>query len=357
MGSTRRLRLRFLAVLSGGVLLGSLPLACSGETEARQLQTTTCSSGARTMKQCFEPGSTHFNVGNTPMPPPTPTPRFDANNCQVRDQVSDGCCNPAEAGPELIDGQCCYGFCTGSCCGRPLFVDGEARVAPVAARGDWSELVEVEASGLAPGERQELARQWLADAQLEHASIASFARFTLDLLAFGAPAELLALAQRAMADEIAHARLCFGLASVYAGEPLGPGPLNLAGVSPSSSLATAAAAAVREGCINETIAALAAEQQLGRAVDPGVQAVLARIARDEAEHAELAWRFVCWALQTGDASVANAVRAALQAQPPPAAGDERNELAAHGRLSASELAQISRAAWREVITPCAHALS
>jgi hypothetical protein len=68
--------------------------------------------------------------------------------------------------------------------------------------------------------RVELARAWLADASLEHASIASFARFTLLALSFGAPADLLAEAQHAALDEVAHAQLCFGLASRYAGSPL-----------------------------------------------------------------------------------------------------------------------------------------
>jgi hypothetical protein len=47
---------------------------------------------------------------------------------------------------------------------------------------------------------------------MEHASVAAFARFTLDLLALGAPADLVQSAQQALGDEIAHAELCFGLA-------------------------------------------------------------------------------------------------------------------------------------------------
>src|SRR6185503_11815124 len=113
----RVLRLRFLAVLSGGMALGAVPLACnSADAEKEDLQPS-CSSGSP-MVECYPPGSTHFNVGNVPNPPPLPTPHFDANNCQVREEVSTGCCIAASTGPELIDGQCCYGFCGGACCGR-----------------------------------------------------------------------------------------------------------------------------------------------------------------------------------------------------------------------------------------------
>src|SRR6185295_854994 len=91
--------------------------------------------------RCFDPATTHFNIGNAPTdtPPPNPPPEFDANRCQVRAQVYDGCCNPAVTGPSFEKGQCCYGFCTGLCCGRPLFVAGEARVALSVSRDDWLE--------------------------------------------------------------------------------------------------------------------------------------------------------------------------------------------------------------------------
>jgi len=357
MTEARLLRARFMAVLAGGVALGALPLACNSVDASKEDVKPSCSSGSPEV-QCFAPGTTHFNTGESLDPPPPPTAQFDANNCQVREQVRDGCCIAATTGPELIDGECCYGFCTGVCCGRPLCIDGEARVAPVVTRRDWAEPLEVELAGLSARERATLALEWQKDAQLEHASVASFARFILDLLAFGAPAELVEAAQRAMSDEIEHARLCFGLASAYGGVPLGPSALNLQGVAPSGSLAAAAAAAVREGCINETIAALAATRQVERASDPTVRAVLARIARDEANHAELAWRFVHWALTTGGAVVRASVQAALRAHPPRVASlADESPLHSHGRLTPPELDAIAIAAWTEVIAPCGAALA
>src|SRR6185503_716009 len=106
-----------------------------------------------------------------------------------------------------------------------------------------------------------------ADAQLEHASIASFARFVLVLLAVGAPADLVAGAQQALADEVEHARACFSLASRFAETPLGPAPLRIDGALEAPTLARAAADAVVEGCIGETLAAAQAAAQLEVAVD------------------------------------------------------------------------------------------
>jgi hypothetical protein len=334
----------------------SKPPSATG-SPAKAALTPSCGSSEGEVT-CFAPGSTHFNVGNVRAPGPGPKATFDAHGCQVQTEVRNSCCNPAKSGPAFIDGQCCYGFCTGVCCGRPLVVEGVARVAPVTQRPDWTEPLQVDLSGLSARQREELAQQWLADARLEHASIASFARFTLDLLAFGAPPDLVEACQRAAADEIRHARACFALASTYAGVTWGPGPLDMRGVTVSATLAEAAACALREGCINETTAALTAARQAELATDPVVREVLARIAHDEATHAELAWRFVAWAISVDGDAVRSALAAALA--PPaeeshPAASEL--DLQPHGRLLASSKAEIARAAWADVIAPCASAWS
>ncbi len=332
MAATRRLRNRLLALLSGGVLTGPFT-ACSSDEDPNSLSAR-C-SGRHSATQCFEPGTTHFNPGNIPgdAAPQTPTPVFDRNNCQVLEQVRDDCCNAAVTGPDFVNGQCCYGFCTGSCCGRPLLVDGAPLLPPLVLRDDWLDEVAVTLEGDAV-DREGAGKAWLEDARMEHASIASFARFTLDLLAHGAPAELLVLAQRALGDEIRHARVCFAVASAYLGRKLGPGPLALAGVRPSTSLAAAAAAAVREGCIGETMAALALEERARGAPTPELRTLIAGIAADEADHSELAFRFVDWALCTGGAGVRAAVAAAFFSARPSSPSP----------------------AWDDVIAPCARAL-
>jgi hypothetical protein len=262
-------------------------------------------------------------------------------------------------GPELKDGKCCYGFCTGACCGRPLFVEGHALVANVIDRSDWLDPKVLAGSAATANavERSQLAEAWLEDARMEHASIASFARFVLDLLAFGAPAELVEQASRAMDDEIRHARTCFAIAAAYSGVARGPGPLPLAGVTSSTTLAEAASAAFREGCIGETIASLTLSRQASTARSPGLRTLLESIAEDEARHAELAWKFVRWALASGGKSVRAAVEDALQGAHSHA-GSASSMAAAreHGRLGPGDFEQVSAQAWREIIDPCARAL-
>ncbi|MCX4239699.1 ferritin-like domain-containing protein [Paraliomyxa miuraensis] len=264
------------------------------------------------------------------------------------------------------DGQCCRLLeGTENCCdGRPFIVGEVARIAPTIDRADWCGAVAgPRLDGLDPRARAELAAAWQADASMEHASIASFARFILHLLALGAPPELVAEAQRALADEIEHARQCFALASAYGGRPVGPGPLAVHdALDGPVTLVTAAVAAVREGCIGETMAAYQAEVAAARATDPAVRAVLSAIAEDEARHAALAWRFVTWALAQGDAAVEDAVRQAFEEHGADAALDDRPApidpaiWRAHGRLSSREIGQTLRRGRREIVGPCARAL-
>ena len=142
-------------------------------------------------------------------------------------------------------------------------------------------------------QRAAAAAHWTTVARMEHASVASFARFTLDLMTFGAPPELLALAQQAAADEVRHAQLAFAVASGLAddGEDesrLGPGPMRLDDVPLHTDLETFAIALVREGCVGETCGAAEAAEGARGVTDPALRAAMETIAADEQRHAVLA---------------------------------------------------------------------
>ncbi|NUO48457.1 MAG: ferritin-like domain-containing protein [Polyangiaceae bacterium] len=229
------------------------------------------------------------------------------------------CTNDGELVSEWISGpepgleQCCYIVEVGppndpNCAviGRPLVVEGRAARAGV-ARGDrgWARRATASPSGpsivgLDAKARALLARAWADDAAYEHASVASFSKLSLELMAFGAPSELVRAAHEAALDEIRHAELGFALASAYAGEALSPTALpEAAKLSLASDLASLAAAAVKEGCVGETLAALVASAQHDVATDNAVRSALEVVRADEGRHAELAWKLVAWALRAG----------------------------------------------------------
>jgi hypothetical protein len=200
---------------------------------------------------------------------------------------------------------------------------------------------------------------------MEHASIAAFARFILQLLQVGCPPDLVGAAERALADETAHAQICFALATAYAGHPLGPGRLAIDGALPSEDLRAIARTAFVEACIGETCAALEATEAAALATDSVVKRQLTRIATDEARHAELGWQFLRWTL----GALCPADRAALardlireterHQRAAPERGASHDDLPAtpeHGQMSAAERAAVRRIAIAEVVLPCAQAL-
>jgi hypothetical protein len=260
--------------------------------------------------------------------------------------------------PVKEGGLCCYVHCTGACCGRPLLIDGAARIADATHRADWLAESATGPARIPEQLRDRVAKAWLDDALLEHASVASFSRFSLELLSLGAPPELLSESHRAALDEIEHARLCFAVVEYVSGEAIGPGALELRDLALSGDLADVAVTAVREGCVGETLAALVAREQLARTRDSMIRATLDKIAEDESRHAELAWRFVAWACAAGDDRVRRAVRTAFDEELRMSRFDRAApawsvaDLAAWhamGRLSDAELLEVEERAKNEVV--------
>ena len=196
---------------------------------------------------------------------------------------------------------------------------------------------------------------------MEHASIAAFARFSLQLLCLGAPPDLVELTTAAMADETKHARACFAVASEYAGMPVGPGRLAVERSLDEMSLEQIVLNTIREGCVGETVAAIEAREAAEHTADPALRALLLVISNDETRHAEHPFRFVKWALTQGDATLEHAVRREFQAlSTVTLSATELDPWQAkyleHGVVSEPMRQAIRARAMREVILPCSSAL-
>jgi hypothetical protein len=254
---------------------------------------------------------------------------------------------------------CCYNWVLPCPGGRPLLAaegQGVSLLAELRPGSTWC------AAAHAPCDlddelRRSLGAAWLEDALAEHASVAAFARAALELMALGAPPELLADCHAAALDEIDHARLCFALAERYLGTAYEPGALPA--VAPRrADFALLAVATFEEGCVGETIAALVAARGHDGASDSAARAALARIAEDEGRHAALAWRTLDWALERGGDEAARAVTqvaARLRPRAPHESADDPRALA-HGRLGAGAQQRARHDAWIDVIDPILEAM-
>jgi hypothetical protein len=248
---------------------------------------------------------------NEPKPPTTATspssaatsavPATPTSSSAPGSKLGQTCTTDADCGPALF---CTLGFDgaefskTGTCSnerpiyeGRPLLVDGAARVATLDANvqstDDW-------------------APYFARAAVEEHASVAAFARTICQLMALGAPLDLLARTQRALGDEIEHTRGC--LAWLRSFTPIDArGPSHALGELPEAAAPIADASlgldalarallvdVIRGGCVGETLAAEAMLERANRAPEPELATWLQRVADDEARHAALAFETAAW---------------------------------------------------------------
>jgi hypothetical protein len=311
---------------------------------------------------CFTPLVDQTDAG------PCPSPADLLNGA-----YSGELCNQAEVtkvlcGPVLEGTRCCYeleqaGLAVGCYVGRAFLVDeGLVKSALVRAQG-WHAGTRPRVDGLTVATRRALADGWVLDGLFEHASVASFARLSMQLLAAGAPANLLRDTHAAALDEVHHAELCFALASTYAGEALAPSALPVPDSVPiARSLEDIVAESVVEGCIGETLAAAQAAESLLYATDAAVVAALDKTLEDEIRHAELAWRIVRWAIDVGGERVRRKVAqsfASFVPPPPPVrdlSGVDAEVFREHGRLTPDEARAVALRAIAEVVEPCSCAL-
>jgi hypothetical protein len=152
----------------------------------------------------------------------------------------------------------------------------------------------------------------------------------------------------------------------------------MSGVLAPATLDDVARLCLLEGCVGETLAAIEAAEALAGATDPEVRRALERIAHDERRHAELAFRFVAWALeQRPQSGLRHALAAVLEATvgvsrcaadddagsqrgAEPCATNEGSsddaQLEAHGLLPERRRSALRRAVLEEVVVPCVRRL-
>jgi len=231
------------------------------------------------------------------------------------------CGEPCELDTDCSDGQRCRrkrDMCGGTCepipkvirpkaaernIGRPFVVDGRYRATTsmigkmneVNANTGWN--IQLVPDILAnSSSNQDIALAFSNQGEGEHASVASFARHTLQLMTMGAPATLMIGSQKAALDEIKHAKMCYGIAKSFLGAKIQPSTLNIDGSVKTMRKSEIVQSVITEGCIGETLAAVRARLSAHYAKEQNVKGILEEIASDETNHSQLAWNTVQWAI-------------------------------------------------------------
>ncbi|CAB9523542.1 expressed unknown protein [Seminavis robusta] len=172
-------------------------------------------------------------------------------------------------------------------------------------------------------QRKAYGQEWAERAIGEHASVASFAAFTIALMSNNAPPDLVQDSLVAAQDEVRHAKVSFQAASLFlGGGASGAAATTTTRVEPSAlppsalqfdrDMTALALATAFEGCIHETLSAIIMaievdeqEQRLLLMMDQTndflkpqerewLQNQMTIIAKEEASHSALAWRTIHW---------------------------------------------------------------
>lgn len=128
--------------------------------------------------------------------------------------------------------------------------------------------------------------------------MAAFGHVALELVALGAPPELIEAAHQDALDEVRHARLCYGVAASFDGVGHGPAPFAGAVLPPErpTTLHAVCIDALTESAWLERASALVAAELAERAENSPLRAVLREIAVDEARHADHGIDTLDWGL-------------------------------------------------------------
>ncbi|MBS2020359.1 MAG: ferritin-like domain-containing protein [Deltaproteobacteria bacterium] len=180
--------------------------------------------------------------------------------------------------------------------------------------GMWGKRLDRRRTGLEDVDWSDVAREatpelvlaarsvWTQSAFSEYASAASFAQIATHLLAARAPIDLVAAAGDFVADEILHVDLASRVAMALGGAvPLDVDLEKLARPPTAERpLLRAAELVVRTSCVGEALTVPLLKETKRTAGSKTIEAVVTRIIRDEAQHAQLGWWFLDWAELTDD---------------------------------------------------------
>jgi hypothetical protein len=220
---------------------------------------------------------------------------------------------------------------------------------------------------LSLAERTRLAETWSRRSAAEYLAVSTFAVLAIDLVAAGAPADVLSLCMRAGIDEVRHAELCLRMIEIYGGKRVMPPPgmSSLPDDPERPKLHQALANTMLVSCVSETYATTVLTATRDLTTDPVAHAVLTSIYSDEVMHARLGWSYLRYGLERGGQGAIDAAAAmvpialrgvanVVERERP--VGEVTEAVRGHGLMTPAEERVIYSSCVREVLVPGFEAL-
>ena len=220
---------------------------------------------------------------------------YTANDaCRGGDECTETGLNACYATP---DGWSCSDF---NCAvGRPLTNGTSYQMAPLSSGDGWTnDDLTINCAYLSKEEIATVISHWENVTQLEHSSIASFSRFSLQMMAMGAPADILLAIQKATSDEIRHTQRAADILSGLIGSKVTLGAFPIKGLSIESSREALISNLIKEACFAETLGVAELTAALKWCDHPEISAHLSEVLEEETEHAHLAWKALKWLVES-----------------------------------------------------------
>lgn len=248
--------------------------------------------------------------------------------------------------------------------GTPLEAEHHRLMRRRSAPIPWAETTVGE---LTAAERGRLAETWTRRAAAEYLAVSTFAVLAIDLVAAGAPADVLSLCMRAGIDEVRHAELCLRMVEIYGGKRIMPPPgmSSLPDDPERPKLHQALANTMLVSCVSETYATTVLTATRDLTTDPVAHAVLTSIYSDEVMHARLGWSYLRFALERGGQGAIDAaaqmvpvalrgVANVVERERP--VGEVTDKVRDHGLMTPAEERVIYSSCVHEVLVPGFEAL-
>jgi hypothetical protein len=201
--------------------------------------------------------------------------------------------------------------------GRPLRVAGQTETVRAPLMRARHRNRHVRAHMADEATRQAILTHWANEASAECASIPAFLALARDLEKVGAPRGLVEAALRAAREEATHTNLCLALANAHADQPImtrTPAIPTSTDIDREALLQRLTLEAFWDGSVAEGSAAVVAQRSAVDTRDDATRLALQTIARDEANHAELARLIVAYGLSAGGPALRRALHESFESK-------------------------------------------